>query len=400
VKIALVTTFFGTDSFGGDAVYVERLGHALARRGHEVHVIHSAGAFRCVRRGYRARLYEPPPELRIHKIASSARSIAAAVWSHQTGGVGPLRPRLARLLASVPFDVLHLHNVSLLGHAHVFDLIPPGRRPVKLVTAHDYWWICAQSLLWKDGRRVCDRRRCTVCLLRSRRPPQWWRNFEFASRALAQADAVLFPSQSSMTIHAAHGLRHPHMRHLPCFLPDDWNCPAPARPERPYFAAAGRLVPEKGFHELVPLMRQLPHFDLRIAGSGPLARRLQASAPANVQLLGQQPGRAVAALFRGAVAVIVPSLFPETFGYVAAEAMALGTPVIARRRGALPELVEAARGGMLFDSVEELLQQMQAVAADHALRDRLGQAGRDAATDLWAEAPHLDRYLALVAELR
>jgi len=399
VKVGLITTFFGADSFGGDAVYVERLGHALARRGHEVHVIHSAGAFRCVRRGYQPRVYRPPPGLHIHKIAGPS-SVAAAIWSHQTGGLGPLRPLLARLLGSVPFDVIHLHNVSLLGHTRLFDLIPAGRHPVKLVTAHDYWWICPQSLLWKNGERVCDSRACTECLLRAGRPPQWWRGADFASRALARADAVLFPSRASMEIHAANGLRLPQARLMPCFLPEDWTAPDSGQSARPYFAAAGRLVDEKGFQQLVPLMRQLPDFDLRIAGSGPLARSLQVSAPTNVKLLGQQIGHDVAAMFRGAEAVIVPSLFPETFGYVAAEAMALGTPVIARRRGALPELIDAAGGGLLFDSLDELLVHMKTLASDRALRDSLGKAGKASAARLWGETEHVDRYLELVAKLR
>ena len=39
--------------------------------------------------------------------------------------------------------------------------------------------------------------------------------------------------------------------------------------ERPYLAAAGRLVKMKGFQRLIPLMRYLPEVDLRIAGTGP-----------------------------------------------------------------------------------------------------------------------------------
>ena len=119
-----------------------------------------------------------------------------------------------------------------------------------------------------------------------------------------------------------------------------------------------------------------------------------------MKLLGQQIGREVAAMFRGAEAVIVPSLFPETFGYVAAEAMALGTPVIARRRGALPELIDAAGGGLLFDSLDELLVHMKTLASDRALRDSLGKAGKASAARLWGEAEHVDRYLDLVAELQ
>jgi len=396
----MVTSFFGADSFGGDAVYVERLSQALAKRGHEVHVIHSAGAFRCVQGRHQRRAYQAPPELRVHTITPGLRSIAAAIWSHQTGRLGPIGPLLSQVLGDVPFDVVHLHNVSLMGHTRIFDLVPADRRPVRLVTAHDYWWICPQSLLWKYNQRVCDGRACSICLIRANRPPQTWRAIDFASRSLSRADAVLFPSQSSLQIHLAQGLRHPHAQVLPCFVPDEWTAPDPPPERRPYFVAAGRLVAEKGFHELVPLMREFPALDLRIAGSGPLEASLLAQAGANVKLLGQLPSHQVAALIRGAQALLVPSLFPETFGYVAAEAMALGTPVIARRRGALPELLDAAGCGLLFDSAAELRAHMHALATDGPRRQALAVAARAAAARLWSESAHVDAYLDLIQALR
>ena len=45
--------------------------------------------------------------------------------------------------------------------------------------------------------------------------------------------------------------------------------------------------------------------------------------------------------------------WPEPFGLVAIESMATGTPVIARRAGALPEIIEEGRTGFLVDDVEE-----------------------------------------------
>ena len=44
----MVTTFYPPHHFGGDAMYVYRLSHELAERGHEVTVVHSADAFRAL----------------------------------------------------------------------------------------------------------------------------------------------------------------------------------------------------------------------------------------------------------------------------------------------------------------------------------------------------------------
>ena len=138
---------------------------------------------------------------------------------------------------------------------------------------------------------------------------------------------------------------------------------------RQYFAAAGRLVTEKGFQTLIPLMRHQPDMELRIAGSGPAEGRLRRLARGlpNVRFEGLLDHDRIRSLFRSARAVIVPSLFPETFGMVAAEAMSLGTPVLARNRGSLPELMEATSGGLTFDDESEMAGHMRRIASDDRL---------------------------------
>jgi hypothetical protein len=60
--------------------------------------------------------------------------------------------------------------------------------------------------------------------------------------------------------------------------------------------------------------------------------------------------------------------WPEPFGLVAIESMATGTPVIARRAGALPEIVEHGRSGFLVDDLQEaILAVERASSVDRAL---------------------------------
>lgn len=77
--------------------------------------------------------------------------------------------------------------------------------------------------------------------------------------------------------------------------------------------------------------------------------------------------------------VVVPSTEPEPFGLVAAEAMSAGLPVIASRIGALPEIVEEGRTGLLSEpgEVDALLSAMKELAASPSLRAEMGRRGRE-----------------------
>jgi glycosyltransferase involved in cell wall biosynthesis len=408
MKICMVTTFFGRHSYGGDSIYVERLSRALQQRGHEVHVAYSSGAFDITRDSQPLRQYQAPPQLFVHDIGHGTTGKIVALWNHQTGGVGLEFQALGSLLKCCSFDLIHLHNVSLLGGRTLPLLLNKQPRAIKLATMHDYWWICPQSLFWKYDCRICDACACKTCVVSTGRPPQFWRQRGWFNRTLAHIDAVVFPSRYAMEQYRRRGLEHPRQHVLPGLLPEDWvksghpeGGPSMS-PTRPYFAAAGRLVAEKGFHTLVPLMRHLPEMDLRIAGSGPaegMLRKLARCLP-NVKFEGLLDHHRIRLLFRGARAVVVPSLFPETFGMVAAEAMSLGVPVLVRNRGSLPELIAATSGGLTFDCEKEMADQMRHIASDDRLFNSLSHFASARAPSVWFEAAHTDAYLKLAAETR
>jgi glycosyltransferase involved in cell wall biosynthesis len=94
------------------------------------------------------------------------------------------------------------------------------------------------------------------------------------------------------------------------------------------------------------------------------------------------------ALYRGAALLVLPS-FEEGFGLPALEAMALGVPVIASDRGALPEVV--GRAGLLVapDDTDAWAEAMRRVLTDKGLAETLRNAGRARSRDFrWADAAH------------
>jgi glycosyltransferase involved in cell wall biosynthesis len=100
-----------------------------------------------------------------------------------------------------------------------------------------------------------------------------------------------------------------------------------------------------------------------------------------IELLGARPHAELGALRRGARLTLAPSRY-ETFGLALLEAMACGCPVLATRAGAIPEIVQEGRNGLLAASGDaaSLAAQMRILLADLDLCARLGeQAQRDAA---------------------
>lgn len=107
-----------------------------------------------------------------------------------------------------------------------------------------------------------------------------------------------------------------------------------------YALVASRLSPEKGVDVAVDACR-IAGVPLVVAGDGPeLGALRERAGDGAVRFLGRVDEDTLAGLRAGASVALVPSRSAETFGLAAAEAMAVGVPVIASDVGALAELLE------------------------------------------------------------
>ena len=99
--------------------------------------------------------------------------------------------------------------------------------------------------------------------------------------------------------------------------------------------------------------------------------------------------------------MVVPSLFPETFGYVVLEAFAVRH---AGRRprggGALLETGVLSGGGLGYRTDGELLLALRRIVHDEDLRDDLAARGFGQRIGEWSETEHLDRYFELIGRHR
>ena len=398
LRFCMLTTFYPPYSFGGDAIGIQRLSRALVRRGHQVTVIHDVDAFNALRRSPEPEPIANDQGVEVVGLRSGA-GIISPLLTQQFGTPVLNRGRITSIIEKGNYDVVNFHNASLVGGPGLFRL---AGEAVSLYMAHEHWLICPMHVLWKDGRERCEKPECFRCTLNYRRPPQIWRKTGLLEREIARVDAVIAMSEFSRDMHRQRGFEK-DMEVLPYFLPDPESPTMPlatgAPPhDRPFFFFAGRLELIKGLQDVIPVFANYPEADLVIAGDGEYAAALrsQAAGMTNVRFLGRISPDDLSRYYRHSIATVVPSVCYETFGIVLIEAFRQGAPVIARRLGPFPEIVERSGGGELFHTVEELVAAMKRIQSDPSHRRRLAEAGYRGYVERWSESAVIPQYLGIV----
>lgn len=389
-----LTTFYPPYSFGGDAMYIYRLSHALGDAGHQVDVIHCVDSYHLLHPAEPAIEFKDHPNVKRHELRSGYKTLSPLL-TQQTGRPLLKEKRIREIMASKKYDVVQYHNISLLG-PNVLTFEAPGSRAVKLYMTHEHWLICPMHVLWKFNSRLCEKPECLRCTIRGKRPPQLWRYTGLLERTSKHIDQFVSPSRFTAKMHADRGFSQP-VAHLPYFIDrvdHEWNSPEPRPQERPYFLFVGRLEKIKGLQTLIPLWAKVPDQDLLVAGTGEYEKELKTQAAGNLRIkfLGALSQRELGALYYHAMACIVPSLTYETFGIIIVESFARKTPVIVRDLGALPEVVNDSRGGFVYRNDEELLDAINRLVASPELRRELGELGYKAFVQRWSREAHMDLY--------
>lgn len=193
-------------------------------------------------------------------------------------------------------------------------------------------------------------------------------------------------------------------------LPDDGNearfrefFADPARPAAVY---VGKISQEKGVPLLLEAVERLG-LPTVIVGFGPLRGELQAVADADVLFTGPLQHRHLRYLWPLADVSVAPSIFPEAFGMVAAEAASCGCPPLVADQTGLAEIAAGLRSfypprfsalpafptgdvGVLTDRLDRL------VALSPHDRDLVSAAARETVESLWSWDSVADRIVALI----
>ena len=177
------------------------------------------------------------------------------------------------------------------------------------------------------------------------------------------------------------------------------------------FLFLGRQSSEKGIPQLLTAFKIFSDMNkelsLRLVGSGPQASVVQQIIDSldlrtRVHLEQWLPESEVRHRIQQSLAVVVPSLWEEPYGLVAAEAMAQGKAVIYSRKGALPEVVGPdGLCGIGFESgdIVRLVSAMRELALNPQRASEMGIRGRERVKDMFSFDMMVNSYLNLYSEL-
>lgn len=180
-------------------------------------------------------------------------------------------------------------------------------------------------------------------------------------------------------------------------LPDSGNAERFAEffaTEEPTVVYFGKLLFNKGVHVLLEALRELDARSV-IVGFGDYRNELERLAPPRTLFTGPLEHRHLVHLLSLADVTVVPSVFPEAFGMVAAEAAAAGSPPLVARHSGLAEIADGLEAeypeahrhlaGFTTGDAKDLARKLdELLSLPHESRAALGAAARRAAVDRWS----------------
>ena len=366
---------FGKHSFirkGGIEHHIEVLTRALAARGVDVTVLSYDRSRTATTRLVDGVRVEPVPVL----LNFSSQPIAPALAAHAR--------RLAR---EQPFDVVHQHWPDPLAHLAASTV--PGR-PAQVVSWHTD--ILQQRVLGPLYQSL-------------------------APIVLSRPDAVIGAAQSNLKSEQLDRFAPPELRHTIPFGVETHRFSLTPELQReseslrqkyggiPIVFALGRHVYYKGFEVLIQAMAHVPAL-LLLGGEGPLTPRLReqaSSLSARVEFTGAIPDAKLPSYFHACDVFCLPSIVTmEAFGFVQAEAMACGKPVVNTALGnGVNELAPHQVCALTVPPGDDiaLAEALCDVLRQPALAARLGAAGHERVHASFTVEAMVNQTLALYHEL-
>lgn len=327
--------------------------------------------------------------------------------------------KVRELIKNEKPDIAHIHNIYHQISPSILGEFKKAKIPV-VATLHDYKMISPEYLLYSQYPKSMYTRDVKKYRYYKIIPRKTIKNSYAASTLAAfemyfhklfrfyerNVDLYIAPSQFVKDIFVEWGwdgskieVLHHYVNH------DNYPYSFMYDSQDPYIIYWGRHSGEKGLDYLIKAMEKLPDVRLIVCGTGPDHEDLKQMAENmrlnNIEFKGFVPDDELSRLVRDAQFVVVPSVFPETFGLVITEAFAYGKPVIAPNRGAPPELIDEGETGYLFapQDVRDLQKQIKKLWNKKDDIIRMSHNARTKAEKVFDPRIHIDQLIGYYDQL-
>ena len=395
MRILQVVHGYPPQNWAGTELVTMTLAQALAQRGHRVTVF--ARTVDTTAEEFSVRPDEPdpnPPDQNAPADPDRVRVVRIVNNRSQTAHFrleydNPFfNEAFHQVLTDTRPDIVHIQHIEHLSGGLIQVAAHLGY-PVVL-SLHDFFFACYRINLIDHHTRLCpgpDRgERCIACLESVTSAAEVRLRFRYfeqllqipqrvivPSRSLADRMQQFFPFLESRLQVLAHGI-------VPVRpLPRDDRGAGPLR-----VLYIGPLMPHKGAHLLVEATRGLPAGSIAVSLYGSRVAAWQAytdqleaaAADLPVRFCGTYRYEQLNTILARHDVLVVPSIWEETFSLVTREALQAGLPVIAARRGALPEVIQDGVNGLLFapENADDLRRCLERLRTDTRLRGQLTPA--------------------------
>lgn len=387
MRLALLTDDWSPT--GGVASYLRRIAPALAGAGHSVLVLHDG---------------DTDPEDAVGRVSTrlTVRGIPGAFRDYgRRRNLASIPPVVAALGRFKP-DVVHLHactnlplqttileSFSSLKSLHALETCPAGTR---------FHSATSQCCSVTTGPLCLPRQVYLRCTL-SKRPQVIWRQYRRTRRSnvlYRRFPRIVVASEFVRQVAIGDGFAPDRVTVVPYFTTEE---PDAGPPTGRTVLFVGRLVREKGVDLLIDGLSTLSGaWRLVVVGDGMRMQELRRLADARgiaarVDFRGWLNGEALAAAYREASVVAVPSRWPEPFGIVGLEALSHGRPVVAFDVGGIPEWLTSGVGGDLVPAGDgmAMARRIEALLDDPAHAAAVAARGRERVRREFSEHGHLEQ---------
>lgn len=307
-------------------------------------------------------------------------------------------------------DIVHVHNTFFLMSPSVYYACKAERVPV-VQTLHNYRFLCPLGILYRDGK-VC--KECLDKGLRMSLRYKCGKKSKLWTMAMLTIlkihhkintfrkciDSYIVLSNFSKQQFVEAGFAAEKIKVKPNFINSDPGFSS----ERGNFALnIGRFSPEKGTDIILEAWKKIDYLPLKIIGDGQQSEEFRNFAKEyslNVEFIGYISNEKVLDYIKKSLVVILPSRCNENFPRIIVESFACGVPVIASRSGALAEIIEDKKTGLLFDpgNTDDLVDKVDFIYKNSTEAEKMGKNARSEFENKYTAKKNCEKLITIYKE--